>query len=193
MALGALVVPAGGILITAQPPLLHLYVELAQSDLLHLAVPYLQCLVRLLPAPLRDHPQPPSVNQAVRVCRQECKLCNLMSVDVSPCPKQPCRLARGSSYTINVTFTSSEDTGRLTAVVQGLLFNVPLPVFIPEHNGCKSGISCPVKEGKTYSYITTLPILYIYPKVMLVLHWQLLDAGSQDFLCWEIPVKIMDG
>lgn len=32
----------------------------------------------------------------------------IKEVNVSPCPNQPCHLQKGQSYTVNVTFTSSE-------------------------------------------------------------------------------------
>uniref|UniRef100_A0A8C5WHB8 NPC intracellular cholesterol transporter 2 n=1 Tax=Leptobrachium leishanense TaxID=445787 RepID=A0A8C5WHB8_9ANUR len=114
-------------------------------------------------------------------------------VDVSPCPKQPCPLVRGSSYTINVTFTSEEDADGLTAVVHGVIAGVPVPFPIPEPDGCKSGICCPVKNGNTYSYLTKLPIHASYPLMRLMVRWQLLDSGSQNLFCWQIPVQIVDG
>ncbi|XP_018431017.1 PREDICTED: epididymal secretory protein E1 [Nanorana parkeri] len=37
-----------------------------------------------------------------------CEKGKLLTVDVSPCPTQPCPLVRGSTYIINVTFASGK-------------------------------------------------------------------------------------
>ncbi|XP_053331607.1 NPC intracellular cholesterol transporter 2 [Spea bombifrons] len=117
----------------------------------------------------------------------------LVTVDVSPCPKQPCPLVKGETYTVNVTFTSKEDSTNLTAVVYGILLKVPVPFQIPEPDGCKSGISCPIKSGQTYTYLTKLPIKKSYPSLKLVVRWMLQDDNNQSLFCWDIPVQITDG
>ncbi|KAG8448933.1 hypothetical protein GDO86_015848 [Hymenochirus boettgeri] len=117
----------------------------------------------------------------------------IIQVDVSPCPKQPCPLVRGGTYTVNATFISSVDTTKTTAVVHGILGGVPIPFSIPEPDGCKSGISCPLKTGQTYSYLTKLPIKTIYPCISLVVEWKLEDDENKNIFCWHIPVKISDG
>ncbi|XP_075470842.1 LOW QUALITY PROTEIN: NPC intracellular cholesterol transporter 2 [Ascaphus truei] len=117
----------------------------------------------------------------------------LLSVDVSPCPKQPCPLMRGSTYTINVTFSSGEDSTSSNALVYGILAGVPIPFHIPESDGCKSGISCPIKSGQMYTYITKMPIKQEYPCMKLVVRWKLQDEESNNLFCWDIPVHITDG
>ncbi|XP_063804388.1 NPC intracellular cholesterol transporter 2 [Pseudophryne corroboree] len=117
----------------------------------------------------------------------------LISVDVSPCPTQPCPLVKGSTYTINVTFTSSEDSPSCSAVVHGLIGGFPVPFPLPEADGCKSGISCPVKAGQTYTYLTKMPIKPEYPQMKLVVRWELRDADNKNYFCWVIPVHIVDG
>ncbi|XP_040188876.1 NPC intracellular cholesterol transporter 2 [Rana temporaria] len=117
----------------------------------------------------------------------------LLTVDVSPCPKQPCPLVKGSSYTINVTFASGEASPTCKAVVYGYLLGVPIPFPLPESDGCKSGIACPLNEGTTYTYITKLPIKAEYPDMKLVVQWELRDADGKNLFCWKIPVQIVDG
>ncbi|XP_069807010.1 NPC intracellular cholesterol transporter 2 [Dendropsophus ebraccatus] len=121
-----------------------------------------------------------------------CDRGKLISVDVSPCPKQPCPLVRGSTYTINVTFTSGEVTPSCSAVVYGLIRDLPVPFPLPESDGCKSGISCPLQSGTTYTYLTKMYIKPLYPKMRLVVEWELRDTDNKNLFCWEIPVQIVD-
>lgn len=122
-----------------------------------------------------------------------CERGKLINVDVSPCPKQPCPLVRGSTYTINVTFTSEEDAPSCSAAVYGYIGQLPVPFPLPEPDGCKSGLSCPLKSGTTYTYISKMEIKPQYPKIKLVVLWKLHDADSKNLFCWEIPVQIIDG
>lgn len=47
----------------------------------------------------------------------------------------------------------------------GILAGVPVFFPIPEPNGCKSGIKCPIQKDKTYSYLNKLPVKSEYPSV----------------------------
>lgn len=51
------------------------------------------------------------------------------------------------------------------AVVHGVLAGVPVPFPIPQSDGCKSGIQCPIQPQKTYSYVNQLPVKTEYPAV----------------------------
>ncbi|XP_012868985.1 PREDICTED: epididymal secretory protein E1 [Dipodomys ordii] len=77
-----------------------------------------------------------------------------------------------------------------TALVRGILFGVPVPFPIPEPDGCKSGISCPIQKDKTYSYLNKLPVKNEYPSVKLVVEWLLQDEKNRNFFCWKIPIEI---
>lgn len=113
-------------------------------------------------------------------------------VDVSPCPTEPCPLKKGELYNINITFSSAVDTQNTTALVHGILAGVHIPFPIPEADGCKSGISCPVMHGNSYNYMTSLPIKTTYPCMRLVVEWELRDDNNKDIFCWQIPVVISD-
>ncbi|XP_025246879.1 NPC intracellular cholesterol transporter 2 isoform X2 [Theropithecus gelada] len=115
----------------------------------------------------------------------------IKEVNVSPCPTQPCQLSKGQSYSVNVTFTSNIQSKSSKAVVHGILMGVPVPFPIPEPDGCKSGINCPIQKDKTYSYLNKLPVKSEYPSIKLVVEWQLQDDKNQSLFCWEIPVQIV--
>ncbi|XP_042548630.1 NPC intracellular cholesterol transporter 2 [Dipodomys spectabilis] len=114
----------------------------------------------------------------------------IKEINVSPCPTQPCQLDKGQSYSVNVTFTSNTQSKNSTALVRGILFGVPVPFPIPEADGCKSGISCPIQKYKTYSYLNKLPVKNEYPSVKLVVEWLLQDEKNRNFFCWKIPIEI---
>ncbi|XP_028920343.1 NPC intracellular cholesterol transporter 2 [Ornithorhynchus anatinus] len=114
----------------------------------------------------------------------------VMEVNVSPCPTQPCQLHRGESYSVNVTFTSDTQSQNSTALVHGLVLGVLVPFPIPEPDGCKSGIACPIEKSKTYSYLNKLPVKSEYPSIKLVVQWELADDKKNRLFCWQIPVQI---
>uniref|UniRef100_F6UIA4 NPC intracellular cholesterol transporter 2 n=1 Tax=Callithrix jacchus TaxID=9483 RepID=F6UIA4_CALJA len=115
----------------------------------------------------------------------------IKEVNVSPCPTLPCQLSKGQSYSVNVTFTSNTQSKSSKAVVHGILMGVVVPFPIPEPDGCKSGINCPIQKDKTYSYLNKLPVKSEYPSIKLVVEWQLQDDANQSLFCWRIPVQIV--
>ncbi|KAM6170854.1 NPC intracellular cholesterol transporter 2 [Erethizon dorsatum] len=133
-----------------------------------------------------------AAGQAERVRYKDCgsQVGIIKEVNVSPCPTQPCELDKGQTYSVNVTFTSNTQSINSTALVHGVLFKVSIPFPIPEPDGCKSGISCPIQKDKTYSYLNKLPVKSEYPDIKLVVKWELQDDKEQNLFCWEIPVAI---
>ncbi|KAJ8341587.1 hypothetical protein SKAU_G00338780 [Synaphobranchus kaupii] len=112
------------------------------------------------------------------------------TVDIVPCPKQPCELRKGQSYSVNVTFTSNDESQSSKAVVHGVIAGVPIPFPIPNDDGCKSGVACPIQKDKTYSYVAQLPVKTQYPSIKLVVEWELRDDSSNDLFCVKFPVQI---
>ncbi|KAJ8390812.1 hypothetical protein AAFF_G00099440 [Aldrovandia affinis] len=112
------------------------------------------------------------------------------SVDIKPCPKQPCELRKGQSYAVNVTFTSNDESQTSKAVVHGVIAGIPVPFPIPVDDGCKSGIACPIKKETSYSYVNMLPVKTGYPSIKLVVEWELKDDSQKDLFCIKFPVQI---
>ncbi|XP_005986632.1 NPC intracellular cholesterol transporter 2 [Latimeria chalumnae] len=117
---------------------------------------------------------------------------DIKMVEISPCPKMPCELRKGQTYHVNATFSSSAQSTNSKAIVHGILAGVPIPFPIPNSDGCKSGIVCPIKPGEVYHYLNELPVKKEYPSIKLVVKWELKDDHQRDFFCWEIPVIITD-
>ncbi|TTC14937.1 Epididymal secretory protein E1 [Bagarius yarrelli] len=116
---------------------------------------------------------------------------HVIEVDINPCPSQPCQLHKGQSYAVNVTFSSGTDSQTSKAVVHGVIAGVPVPFAIPNDDGCKSGIQCPIHKQKSYSYVTQLPVKAEYPPIRLVVEWELRDESSKDLFCIKFPVQIV--
>ncbi|CAK6431917.1 unnamed protein product [Pipistrellus nathusii] len=114
----------------------------------------------------------------------------IKEVNVIPCPVQPCHLQKGHSYAVNVTFTSSTQSQGSKAVVHGIVMGVPIAFAIPEPDGCKSGVTCPIEKNKTYNYMAKLPVKSAYPSIKLVVKWELRDDKDESLFCWEIPVQL---
>ncbi|KAG5285150.1 hypothetical protein AALO_G00000080 [Alosa alosa] len=112
-------------------------------------------------------------------------------VDIHPCPKQPCQLHKGQSYAVNVTFNSEVSSQTSKAVVHGVIAGVPVPFPIPIEDGCECGISCPIQKQAIYNYVNQLPVKTEYPRLKLVVEWELRDDNNKDLFCIKFPVQIV--
>uniref|UniRef100_A0A0A1WCA7 NPC intracellular cholesterol transporter 2 n=1 Tax=Echis coloratus TaxID=64175 RepID=A0A0A1WCA7_ECHCO len=117
---------------------------------------------------------------------------NILVVNITPCPTLPCRLQKGASYSVNVTFSSKIESQGSKAKVYGEMMFVDVPFPLEEPDGCKSGIKCPIHNGQTYSYLNKLPVKSEYPSIKLIVKWELYDDQEQLLFCWKIPVEITD-
>ncbi|XP_055496109.1 NPC intracellular cholesterol transporter 2-like [Leucoraja erinacea] len=114
----------------------------------------------------------------------------IIIVDITPCPSLPCILRKGQSYAVNVTFASKTSSQRIVAAVFGIMSGIPIPFNVPNSDGCKSGIQCPIRNNQIYHYLNYLPVKMQYPSVKLVVEWELKDELDRDLFCWRIPVQI---
>jgi len=117
----------------------------------------------------------------------------LEEVDITPCPLHPCQLKRGTEETVEVTFIPKENVTKATTVVFGGIEGKFLPFPPDEPNACKDqGITCPMVAGKEYKFKTALPVKSYYPKIELVVKWEMTDQNSNMVYCWMVPVVIVD-
>jgi len=114
------------------------------------------------------------------------------SVDVSGCPDtaDTCDLVRGNKPAITINFQSKSDSSKVTAVVHGVIKGVPLPFPIPQPDGCKSGLSCPLKDGQAYTYANSINVRNSYPPLAVTVKYELKDDSNNDIVCVEIPSQI---
>ncbi|XP_055605558.1 ecdysteroid-regulated 16 kDa protein [Uranotaenia lowii] len=122
------------------------------------------------------------------------------TVDISNCTKGPCKLKRRTKVSINQKFTPSEDIKSLTTTVFAQVLGLPLPfVGVDGTNACdylfaedgETKTGCPLKAGVPVVYKREFPVLEIYPKMSLVVHWELQSRGSKSITCFEVPAKIV--
>ena len=83
------------------------------------------------------------------------------------------KLALSLSHSLSFLLDVSSQGSK--ALVYGILMGVAVPFPIPEADGCKSGINCPIQQGKTYSYLNKLPVKNEYPSVSDIV---VQDTGS---------------
>lgn len=76
---------------------------------------------------------------------------------------------------------------------------IPLPfIGVDGTNACdklfledgETKAKCPLSAGQTYIYKNSFPVLEIYPKLTLVVHWAL-TSKNKDVVCFELPAKIL--
>lgn len=114
------------------------------------------------------------------------------SVEVTGCPdaEAVCPLKRGTKAGITINFASKADSKSLKAVVHGVIKSVPIPFPLPQSNACKSGVTCPVTNGQSYTYSNNLNIRNSYPSLAVTVRWELRDENNNDMVCVEIPCQI---
>lgn len=116
-----------------------------------------------------------------------------ITVDVTPCPKQPCEFKKGTNVTCTISFTPTELVSNATLKVYGILGKVKIPFPLPNPNACSDhGLTCPLKSGVPVELTITLPVLSVYPSVTVVAEFQLKDQGNNDVFCFDVVVKIED-
>ncbi|XP_032798050.1 NPC intracellular cholesterol transporter 2 homolog a [Daphnia magna] len=117
----------------------------------------------------------------------------IRSVAVSGCENSNiCILKSGQNANLTVVFTSLEDTDKTKASVHGIIGGVPLPFPLPQTDACQnSGLDCPLSNGKNYTYTATIPISTAYPKIKVLVKWELQEAHGKDLFCVEIPSAIL--
>lgn len=76
------------------------------------------------------------------------------------------------SNKVLLNFFTEENVNKMKAVVHGVILGVEVPFDLPNPDAClDSGLTCPLKNGGTYTYSTTLPVLKVYPRVRLRLFY----------------------
>ncbi|XP_071080479.1 NPC intracellular cholesterol transporter 2-like [Haliotis cracherodii] len=115
------------------------------------------------------------------------------SMDVTPCPVQPCAFHKGDDAKVKICFTSPASSNNLTAEIDGIVAGIPVKFPMPNPDGCnQSGIGCPVSQGQTYCYTNNLAVLPSYPTIRLVVKWSLSGDNKIPLFCVLFPVEIDD-
>lgn len=92
---------------------------------------------------------------------------------MQPCSeKPPCLFPRGKSASIEVEFTPSDATDKLTANVYGYIAGQKVPFPLPgctdpcNEEACK--LKCPLVPETSNTYNVSIPVSSLYPPVCIL-------------------------
>ncbi|XP_048741819.1 NPC intracellular cholesterol transporter 2-like [Ostrea edulis] len=110
---------------------------------------------------------------------------HLSTVDVNPCPAEPCPLPHGKNITLTATFTPKINSTTFKSVVHGIILSLPVPYTVPM--GSMSG---PIEAGKEIVYTNSLYVSPLYPQLRLTVEWEVRDDHNRNLFCFYLPVHI---
>lgn len=118
---------------------------------------------------------------------QRVKVTNCVSDDED----SKCSLKRGTNASIEIEFKTDVTTDTVTAVVHGIIFGEEKKFDLPNTNGCvDSLLTCPLAKDSVNTYLTSLPIKRIYPKLSVDVKFEIQNTDGQDIFCIIIPAKL---
>ncbi|XP_022330589.2 NPC intracellular cholesterol transporter 2-like isoform X2 [Crassostrea virginica] len=110
------------------------------------------------------------------------------TVDVNPCPSEPCQLKRNTNVTITLDFTPNANSPTFKTVVHGIIGGVPVP--FPTANG-NVNPPTPVQPNQKLTYTNSIFVEPSYPKISLLVKWEIQDSTGKDFVCFVVPAEIV--
>lgn len=122
------------------------------------------------------------------------------TIEISNCTKGPCKLKRKTNVSINQKFTPTEDIKSMKTTVFAQVLGLPLPfIGVDGTSACdyifaedgETKLGCPLKAGVPVVYKRSFPVLEIYPKMSLTVHWELEGRGAKSITCFEVLAKIV--
>ena len=128
-----------------------------------------------------------------KTCDEDKAVGKLISIDVNPCPVQPCVFHKRTNVTANITFcphvTVTDGTLEVYGILEKLRRKVPFPLKDP--GACKHhGLECPLKANVTYSLKITLPIKPWYPSLQLRAQMDFKVLDKKNLFCFQFPIRI---
>ncbi|XP_012526691.1 NPC intracellular cholesterol transporter 2 homolog a [Monomorium pharaonis] len=131
-------------------------------------------------------------------CGSETPFEDPTQISISGCDKPECPLKQGTTINVDIKLVPNREIKSLTNAVNAILFGVPLPfVGVDGTNACDniynpdgSKAGCPLKPNVEYLYKINFPVLSIYPRVALIVHYALKE-GNEEIMCFEAPSKII--
>lgn len=137
----------------------------------------------------------PVLINSVVIKHQECQPnpnSQIISVEINPCKRDPCKLKQGTTYSMTVNFKANTDSSSLTSKVCGYVGPVCIPFPLPQPDACQE-LVCPIEAGQEYSYTTSLPIRSEYPVMKVKGRWTMVNQDKSEMLCFYMNLKIVKG
>lgn len=116
---------------------------------------------------------------------------DISSVDVNPCPKEPCVFKKGTTVNTTVTFTPKEQINGGKLEIFGIVgsFKIRLPLDQPHI--CKDhNLKCPLEAGKEAKFFLSLVVENYFPPVPLKMQADVKDEKGQMIICIQFKAKI---
>ena len=120
---------------------------------------------------------------------------NITYFEVSGCTAYPCIFKRNSTSAIKLGLNFLKKVTDLKVKIAGQINGRDFPFSVNDKNLCLQSIktmnkSCDLKKGSDYIYEHSLPILKEYPKIQVIVKYELLDQKKHTVTCLSFPVKI---
>jgi len=110
------------------------------------------------------------------------------SIDITPCPQEPCPFKRSTTINVTVDFTAKVAISSATTKVYGFIAGVKVP-FPVASDACKD-MTCPIAAGAKVTYKNSVDVKPEYPNVSVVVQWEVRDQDGKDIICFNVPVQI---
>ena len=116
------------------------------------------------------------------------------TVDIDPCPAQPCVFHKGTNVTTTIKFTPPVTVSNGTLEAYGIVGFIKTKFKLPNPYPCKGhGLKCPLKAGKEYSLAITQYIEEIFPSIQLIAQMDFkLPDGNEYLFCFQFALKIAE-
>ncbi|KAL8602649.1 hypothetical protein ACOMHN_029971 [Nucella lapillus] len=112
----------------------------------------------------------------------------IKSVDITPCPTEPCLFQRTKTINVTVDYTANTNITSAITKVYGYILGVKVPFPVPS-DACKN-MTCPVAQGSAITYKNSVYIKSEYPSVSVVVQWEVHDQNDKLIICFDVPVQI---
>ena len=117
----------------------------------------------------------------------------LISVDLTPCPSQPCVFHRGTNVSATIKFSPDLMVPDGTLEVFGIIGGIQEPFPLVNPDACKDhGLVCPLKSGVPYGLEINLPIKPYYPTIQLVARMDFKLSDGKYLFCFIFPMQIAE-
>lgn len=114
-----------------------------------------------------------------------------VSVDITPCPEQPCGFHKGTIANCTIVFTPTENVQSGTLEMFGHIGGAKVPFPLPNPKACEGhGLVCPLKEGVPATLKLSFAIKPEYPALKLIAQFDFIDQGNKYVFCFELSVQI---
>ncbi|KAL5463560.1 hypothetical protein EMCRGX_G032466 [Ephydatia muelleri] len=116
---------------------------------------------------------------------------SITDVYVPGCESSTCQLKRGNNASISISFIPAQELSAITNKVYGVIYSASVYFPLPQADGCKLGVSCPMNAGEQYTETVTLYVSPYYPAIQLVVRWELDDSSKNQVGCFKIPLQLV--